>query len=48
MILESDDLATHASKGAPPTHQMAVRLIMIVALTRKAGNLADRVLVTAI
>jgi hypothetical protein len=46
--LELDDLIAHASKRTPPTHKVAVRPIIIFALTFKARNTHNRVLATDI
>ena len=44
--LELNDLITHGFDRAPPTHNVAVRPIIIFALTFKARNTDDRVLGT--
>ena len=41
--LELDDLITHGFYRAPPTHNVAVRPIIIRALTIKARNSVNRV-----
>ena len=45
--LEPDDLIAHGFERAPPTHKMAVRPIIIFALTFKARNTDNRVISTA-
>ena len=44
--LELDHFIAHAFERTPPTHKMAVRPMIIFALTRKARNMHNRVLVT--
>ncbi len=41
--LELDDLSAHGFERAPPTHNVAVRPIIIFALTFKARNSVNRV-----
>ena len=41
--LELNDLITHGFERAPPTHNVAVRPIIIFALTFKARNSVNRV-----
>ena len=41
--LELNDLSAHGSERAPPTHNVAVRPIIIFALTFKARNSVNRV-----
>ena len=41
--LELDDLITHGFERAPPTHNVAVRPIIIFAMTFKARNSVNRV-----
>ncbi len=44
--LELDDLIAHGFERAPPTHKVAVRPIIIFALTFKARNTDNRVFST--
>ncbi len=46
--LELDHFVTHAFERAPPTHKVAVWPIILLALTFKARNSADRILGTDI
>ncbi len=46
--LELNDLITHGLKRTPPTHNVAVRPIIIFAMTFPARNPVNRVLVTDI
>ena len=47
-ILELDHFMTHRLQRTPPTHELAVRPIVMLALTFKARNSADRVFSTDI
>lgn len=47
-MLELEHFITHAFERTPPTHEMAVRPMIIFALTFKARNLDNRVIVTDI